>query len=521
MFKRIDKTTAEDPNVKFEVTVRMIEIYCEKLQDLLVQNSSQKGGKDLKIRQIAGQIMIPDAITEPVKNYKQIKAHMDRGDSNRAIGGTKMNATSSRAHTVVTINLKKITANPTPGKPPLTMEADLNLVDLAGSEKSDQAGTTGDRLKEGNAINQSLTSLGNVIEALADNCNLKPGQKKRFIPYRDSKLTQMLQEGLGGNSSTIMVCAIRPGRTYYDETNNTLVYADRAKKIKNKPVINESPQDKIIRELQEENEKLKKMMGTGGGTGGGNDPELEAKLKAAQEEMEANQRQLEEMQKSWQQKLAEAEDRDKDEEARLAEEQEARNSGRPQIMNLNEDGMLDRKIFFDLSKITTCNIGRKRHGEEAQPEIVLGGVGVQENHAVFETTDAGTLLKPLSEAALPHTFVNGKPLKDMKGVMLKPNDRIIIGTGSCFLFRNQDKADQAEIQDTPEKPITHEFAMKEKMELENAAEAERRAAEKAQQELETEMKMKALHDKMEAERKAQEEEQAKMIAEFEAKMKAM
>ena len=134
-----------------------------------------------------------------------------------------------------------------------------------------------------------------MIEALADNCNLKPGQKKRFIPYRDSKLTQMLQEGLGGNSSTIMVCAIRPGRTYYDETNNTLVYADRAKKIKNKPVINESPQDKIIRELQEENEKLKKMMGTGGGTGGGNDPELEAKLKAAQEEMEANQRQLEEM----------------------------------------------------------------------------------------------------------------------------------------------------------------------------------------------------------------------------------
>lgn len=233
---------------------------------------------------------------------------MDRGDRNRSIGGTKMNATSSRAHTVVTINLKKITQNPTPGKPPLTMEADLNLVDLAGSEKSDQAGTTGDRLKEGNAINQSLSSLGNVIEALADNCNLKPGQKKRFVPYRDSKLTQMLQEGLGGNSSTIMVCAIRPGRTYFDETNNTLVYADRAKKIKNKPVINESPQDKIIRELQEENRKLKELMGGDipTGTGGAGDPELEAKLKAAQEEMEANERQLAEMQKTWEAKLAAA-----------------------------------------------------------------------------------------------------------------------------------------------------------------------------------------------------------------------
>jgi hypothetical protein len=289
LFKRIESTIAEDPSVSFEVSLRMIEIYCEKLQDLLVQNESDKGKGDLRIRQIAGQIIIPDAVTEPVKNYKQIKAHMDRGDRNRTIGGTKMNATSSRAHTVVTINLKKITQNPTKGKPPLTMEADLNLVDLAGSEKSEQAGTTGDRLKEGNAINLSLTSLGNVIEALAENSK---GGKKRFIPYRDSKLTQMLQEGLGGNSSTIMVCAIRPGLTYYDETNNTLTWADRAKKIKNKPVINESPQDKIIRELQEENKKLKAMMGTGGG-GGDGDPELEAKLKAAQEEMEANQRQLE------------------------------------------------------------------------------------------------------------------------------------------------------------------------------------------------------------------------------------
>jgi len=109
----------------------------------------------------------------------------------------------------------------------------------------------------------------------------------------------------------------------------------------------------------------------------------------------------------------------------------------------------------------------------------------------------------------------------MKGVVLKPNDRVIFGTGSCFLFRNQDNAANAEIQDTPDKPITHEFAMKEKLDKENAAEAERKAAEKAQQELETEMKMKALHDKMEAERLAKEEEQAKLIAEFEAKMKAM
>lgn len=112
---------------------------------------------------------------------------------------------------------------------------------------------------------------------------------------------------------------------------------------------------------------------------------------------------------------------------------------------------------------------------------MLGGVGVQETHAVFETTDKGTMLKPLCQEACAHTFLNGKPLKDLKGVMLKPNDRVIIGTGSCFLFRNEDKAAaDAEIQDTKEKPITHEFAMKEKMDLENAALAEKQAAERAQ-----------------------------------------
>ena len=148
-----------------------------------------------------------------------------------------------------------------------------------------------------------------------------------------------------------MVCAIRPGHSYYDETLNTLKYADRAKKIKNKPTVNESPQDKIIRELQEENKRLKAEIGAGGGGMGGGDPEAARKLKEAQEEMERNQRQLEEMEKSWEQRLAEAGAKEAEEERERQEELEARNSGRPQLLNLNEDGMLDRKIFIDLSKV--------------------------------------------------------------------------------------------------------------------------------------------------------------------------
>lgn len=237
LFKRIENNT--DTNLSFEVTVRIIEIYMEKLQDLLV-DKSEKGKKDLEIRQLAGKVTIPDAQSVPVSNYEQIQKLMDKGDRNRTVGSTKMNATSSRAHTVVTLSFRKITKNPTPGKPPLIMESEINLVDLAGSEKSTDAGTTGDRLKEGNAINQSLTTLGNVISALADIATgkAKPGA---FVPYRDSNLTRMLQQALGGNSSTIMICAIRPGNTYYEETLNTLKYADRAKKIKNKPTVNESP----------------------------------------------------------------------------------------------------------------------------------------------------------------------------------------------------------------------------------------------------------------------------------------
>jgi len=176
---------------------------------------------------------------------------------------------------VVTIELVKISMFK--GKKSQTNSI-INIVDLAGSEKSTQAGTSGDRLKEGNAINQSLTTLGNVITALAEQSTGK-AKKNSHVPFRDSVLTRMLQQALGGNSSTIMVCAIRPGDLYFDETMNTLKYADRAKQIKNKPTINESDSDKLVRELMEENKRLKEELakGGGGGGGGGADP---ASLKA-------------------------------------------------------------------------------------------------------------------------------------------------------------------------------------------------------------------------------------------------
>jgi hypothetical protein len=136
------------------------------------------------------------------------------------------------------------------------------LIDLAGSEKAGQTGATGDRLKEGCEINKSLSCLGNVIKALVDKQN---GNTSIVVPYRDSSLTRMLQNALGGNSKTYMICAIRPGARFFEESVNTLNYANRAKQIKNKAIINENPQDKLIRELKEENERLKKQLAEGGG----------------------------------------------------------------------------------------------------------------------------------------------------------------------------------------------------------------------------------------------------------------
>merc|ERR1719262_1702662 len=140
-----------------------------------------------------------------------------------------MNATSSRAHTVITIEFKQVQNVSGVNTEKLSM---INLVDLAGSEKAEQTGATGDRLKEGCAINKSLSALGNVIEKLADKATgkAKPGS---VIPYRDSKLTRLLQNALGGSSKTVMICAISPASSNYEESLSTLRYADRAKRIKN------------------------------------------------------------------------------------------------------------------------------------------------------------------------------------------------------------------------------------------------------------------------------------------------
>ena len=174
-----------------------------------------------------------------------------------------MNAESSRSHSIFTIHLERSDAvaseseNTQPNKKTSNKTkirvAKLNLIDLAGSERQGKTGASGVRLKEATKINLSLSALGNVISALVDG-------KCSHVPFRDSKLTRLLQDSLGGNTKTLMLACLSPADNNADETLSTLRYANRAKSIKNKPKINEDPKDALIRQFQEEILKLKELL---------------------------------------------------------------------------------------------------------------------------------------------------------------------------------------------------------------------------------------------------------------------
>lgn len=186
-----------------------------------------------------------------VKGVAEIEKIMIKGTKNRKTGQTKMNKDSSRSHSIFTLFLEMSEKDET-GEDKFKA-GKLNLVDLAGSERQSKTEATGERLKEAQKINLSLSALGNVISALVDG-------KSKHIPYRDSKLTRLLQDSLGGNTKTVMIAAISPANYNYDETLSTLRYASRAKNIKNKPKINEDPKDALLREYADEIQKLKEAL---------------------------------------------------------------------------------------------------------------------------------------------------------------------------------------------------------------------------------------------------------------------
>ncbi|KAE8591761.1 hypothetical protein XENTR_v10018567 [Xenopus tropicalis] len=258
LFEKINDNNNDE--VSFSVEVSYMEIYCERVRDLL--NPKNKGNLRVREHPLLGPY-VEDLSKLAVTSYTDIADLMDAGNKARTVAATNMNETSSRSHAVFTIvfTQKRLDIGTN-----LSTEkvSKISLVDLAGSERADSTGAKGTRLKEGANINKSLTTLGKVISALAevDNCTSKSKKKKKtdFIPYRDSVLTWLLRENLGGNSRTAMVAALSPADINYDETLSTLRYADRAKQIKCNAVINEDPNAKLVRELKDEVTRLKDLL---------------------------------------------------------------------------------------------------------------------------------------------------------------------------------------------------------------------------------------------------------------------
>eukprot|EP00741_Cyanophora_paradoxa_P000256 tig00000402_g248.t1 len=474
MFERI--TANPDPAKSFQMTVSMLEIYNEKVRDLLNPKNNPPGG--LKVKQDKRGVYVEDLAAIPCTSYKEVERQMDEGTTNRTIGSTQMNATSSRAHTVFTITFTIVTNTPL-GKSETSSK--INLIDLAGSERAESTGATGDRLKEGCAINQSLSALGNVISALAD---ASTGKKGVFVPYRNSVLTRLLQDALGGNSKTIMICALSPADINYEETLSTLRYADRAKKIKNAAIKNENPTEKLIRELKEENDRLKKALETGGiaiGAGGGADPaEVERLKKEFEDQMRQNEALLAEKQKSWEQRMSEA--------AAFVTAQagisEDDKKVTPLLTNLNEDLLLSEKIVYLIKPGETTRAGKKN--TSPPPQIGLAGLNIQAEHCEFTNADGVVTLVPKAGAK---TFVNGK--QATSPTQLSHNDRIIFGMNHFYRFQMP--------TGDPSFDFTWEFAQKEFVEAQGlgmslGAASGKMDEEEAQRRKEFEEKMRQLEE---------------------------
>ncbi|XP_042353439.1 LOW QUALITY PROTEIN: kinesin-like protein KIF1A [Plectropomus leopardus] len=260
LFTKINDSN-NDNSMSYSVEVSYMEIYCERVRDLL--NPKNKGNLRVREHPLMGPY-VEDLSKLAVTSYNDIQDLMDSGNKARTVAATNMNETSSRSHAVFNIIF-------TQKKHDMDTEntsekvSKISLVDLAGSERADSTGAKGTRLKEGANINKSLTTLGKVISALAEldsvpNKNKKKKKVESFIPYRDSVLTWLLRENLGGNSRTAMVAALSPADINYDETLSTLRYADRAKQIRCNAVINEDPNNRLVRELKEEVARLKDLL---------------------------------------------------------------------------------------------------------------------------------------------------------------------------------------------------------------------------------------------------------------------
>ncbi|CAG8664701.1 808_t:CDS:2, partial [Acaulospora morrowiae] len=452
LFNRI--VNNQNPDVTYQVQVSYIEIYNERVRDLL--NPRNKGNLKVREHPLLGPY-VEDLSKLIVNSFQDIENLMDEGNKARTVAATNMNETSSRSHAVFTLF---VTQKRHDRETNMDSEkvSRISLVDLAGSERANSTGATGARLKEGANINKSLTTLGKVIAALAEQSNpTKKGGKKVevFVPYRDSVLTWLLKDSLGGNSKTAMIAAISPAD--YDETLSTLRYADAAKKIKNKAVVNEDPNAKLIRELKEELQMLRSKLGievgeitTNSVTTNESQQIVELRdsdgntIRKTKEELidqiQASEKLMKEVNESWQEKIRRTEEIQREREKTLEElgiMVEKNSIGVfppkkvPHLVNLNEDPLMSECLVYQI-KCGKTRVGRLE--SDSQPEIRLSGENILNEHCYFENIDGKVTLYPSPDCI---TMVNGMRISEPK--QLKSGYRIILGDFHVFRFNNPEE----------------------------------------------------------------------------------
>uniref|UniRef100_A0A669E565 plus-end-directed kinesin ATPase n=1 Tax=Oreochromis niloticus TaxID=8128 RepID=A0A669E565_ORENI len=503
LFTKINYNTDNSMSYSVEVSVgtpsvSYMEIYCERVRDLL--NPKNKGHLRVREHPLMGPY-VEDLSKLAVTSYNDIQDLMDSGNKARTVAATNMNETSSRSHAVFNIIFTQ-KRHDTEMDNTTEKVSKISLVDLAGSERADSTGAKGTRLKEGANINKSLTTLGKVISALAE-VNKKKKKAESFIPYRDSVLTWLLRENLGGNSRTAMVAALSPADINYDETLSTLRYADRAKQIRCNAVINEDPNNRLVRELKEEVSRLKELLlsqglgdiieSKGPFIGFIPSPSLSALSSRAGsiaslhdrimfspgsgeaiERLKETEKIIAELNETWEEKLRRTEAIRMEREALLAEMGVAmREDGgtvgvfspkkTPHLVNLNEDPLMSECLLYYIKDGIT-RVGRL--DASSRQDIVLSGHFIKDEHCTFtsSTGPMGEIVLEPCEGA--ETYVNGKRVTEP--TVLKSGNRIILGKSHVFRFNHpvQARADREKnpCAETPVEPVDWAFAQRELLE---------------------------------------------------------
>ncbi|KAF5284466.1 hypothetical protein FQA39_LY17041 [Lamprigera yunnana] len=430
----------QSSELSYKVEVSYMEIYNEKVHDLLDPKTTKQS---LKVREhnVLGPYV--DGLSQlAVTSFQDIDNLMGEGNKSRTVAATNMNSESSRSHAVFSVILTQTLTDTRSG---VTGEkvSRMSLVDLAGSERAVKTGAVGERLKEGSNINKSLTTLGLVISKLADQSSGK--NKDKFVPYRDSVLTWLLKDNLGGNSKTVMVATISPAADNYEETLSTLRYADRAKRIVNHAVVNEDPNARIIRELRQEVEALKEMLKHATGS-----PDIYKKLTESE-------KLYKEMSQTWEEKLEKTE-RIQGERQQALEKMgiSVQDSGikveknKFYLVNLNADPSLNELLVYYLKEKTVVG------GQGA--DIQLSGLGIQPEHCIISIEDGHLFMEPFANA---RSFINGSQVTER--TQLQHGDRIVWGNHHFFRINCPKSISSISEPQTPAQNIDYNFAREELM----------------------------------------------------------